>query len=596
MKRRSKKSSTAKKANRTNPSSTNVKTTSSRKRPLGTAAKLLAMLIPSIIIAAIVGGLGIHLSDSWQEGAASGRTATQQEREDIMSGEKAQTELERANDAMTGANTSAGILNKGMKQLKQGSDQLKDGSSRARGGSAELANGMDQLAGGTKELGSGAKQIAGGVSQAVDGVVALKRYQRVAAAAVDAAIPTLVGDDPDTIRTRESLKQLSRVLHDEKAMQEAVGQLRALQSGANELSRQLNPGGPYYEGVMKARGGSRELANGLVQLDDGMAELVKGVSKLQGISKANAKQTSAAYKAVLTLMKMSSDQQAADWAAEQLAAQKGETQPSLPLSQAYLVSALLALAAAAAWWSRLRLGTKEIIGVWLLMTTIASTAALTSMEGLNATTGAFLVATIAVGSAALLTAAGAIVLLLGRKWGLVVNIALAFTQAAVSGFVWLEEWPSAMSRFFDSLMPVSYITSALAAIGNAGDSAMAWLSTGALLALTTIAIFVSLTVVRKNPRAGVPAAIGVNPNAVANTVAVGTNNPSTPYSPMDKDSLAGLDVNVAIPGEEDDDYPTDVLDLPTEVIDVDNGADNAPDASEEDNGDTDSDHSDGEDQ
>lgn len=526
------------------------------------------MLVPSIIIAAIVGGLGIHLSDSWQEGAASGRTATQQEREDIMSGEKAQTELERANEAMTGANTSAGILNKGMKQLRKGSKELKDGSARARSGSAELANGMDQVAGGTKELGSGAKKIAGGVSQAVDGVVALKRYQRVAAAAVDGAIPTLVGDDPDTIRTRESLKQLSRVLHDEKATEDAVRQLRALQAGANELSRQLNPGGPYYEGVMKARSGSHELANGLVQLDDGMAELVKGVSKLEGISKANAKQTSAAYKAVLTLMKMSSDQQAADWAAEQLAAQNGDVKPSFPLSQAYLVSALLALAAAAAWWSRLRLGTKEIIGVWLLMTTIGSTAALTSMQGLNPTTGTFLVSTIAIGSAALLTAAGAIVLLLGRKWGLIVNIALAFTQAAVSGFVWLEEWPSAMSRFFDSLMPVSYITSALAAIGNAGDSAMAWLSTGALLALTTIAIFVALTVVRKNPRAGVPAAIGVNPNAVGDTVAIGTNNPATPYSPMDTGSLADLDVNVSIPRGQTEEYPTDVIDLPTEVIDL----------------------------
>lgn len=568
MKRRSKKSSTAEKTNKVNLNTTTVKTTSYKKRPLGTLAKLLAMLIPSIIIAAIVGGLGIHLSDSWQEGAASGRTVSQQDREDIMSGEKAQTELERANEAMTGVNTSAGVLDKGMKELKKGSDELKAGSAQARSGSAELANGMDEIAGGTKELGSGAKQIAGGVTSAVDGVMALKRYQRVAAAAVDAAIPTLVGDDPDTVRTRESLKQLSRVLHDEKASEDAARQLRALQRGANEMSRQLNPGGPYYEGVMRARGGSRELANGLVQLDNGNAELVKGVSKLQGISKANAKQTSAAYKAVLTLMRMSNDAQAAAWAEEQLALQKGDVKPSLPLSQAYLVSALLALAAAAAWWSRLRLGTKEIIGVWLLMTTIASTATLTSMEGLNATTGAFLVSTIAVGSAALLTAAGAIVLLLGRKWGLIVNIALAFTQAAVSGFVWLEEWPSAMSRFFDSLMPVSYITSALAAIGNAGDSAMAWLSTGALLTLTTIAIFVALTVVRKNPRAGVPAAIGVNPNAVADTVAVGTNNP-TPYSPMDTDSLSELDVNVSIPHGQSEDYPTDIIDLPTEVIDID---------------------------
>lgn len=534
------------------------------------------MLIPSIIIAALVGGLGIHLSDSWQEGAASGRTVSQKEREDIMSGEKAMTELERANQAMTGANTSSGVLKKGMEELKKGANQLKGGTTQARNGSAQLASGLDEVAGGTRKLGAGAKEIAAGVSGAVDGVIALKRYQGAAAAAVDAAIPTLVGNDPDTVRTRESLKALSRVLHDEKASKDAESQLRALQAGANEMSRQLNPGGPYYEGVMQARTGSHDLANGIVQLDNGTAELVQGVSKLHGISKANAKQTSAAYKAVLSLMKMSSDQQAAAWAEEQLAAQnKRDVKPSLPLSQAYLVSALLALAAAAAWWSRLRLGTKEIIGVWLLMTTIAATACLTTMEGLNPTTGAFMVSTIAIGAAALLTAAGAIVLLLGRTWGLVVNIALAFAQAAVSGFVWLEEWPSAMSRFFDSLMPVSYITSALAAIGNAGDSAMAWLSTGALLLLTTIAIFVALTVVRRNPRAGVPAAIGVDPN-VATTGATAGGAVLTPYSPMDPDSLSELEVNVATQGDVLVDPPTEVIDLPTEIINLPTQADNSP--------------------
>ena len=62
-----------------------------------------------------------------------------------------------------------------------------------------------------------------------------------------------------------------------------------------------------------------------------------------------------------------------------------------------------------------------------------------------------------------------------------------------------------MSRFFDSLMPVSYITSALAAIGNGGDPAMAWLANGALLALATIAILVIVTVLRRNPTAGIPA-------------------------------------------------------------------------------------------
>ena len=71
-------------------------------------------------------------------------------------------------------------------------------------------------------------------------------------------------------------------------------------------------------------------------------------------------------------------------AAEPLALQDKGEKPTLPLAQAYLVSALLALAAAVAWWSRLRLGRKEIAMVWLLMTVISATAILTTMTGLNA--------------------------------------------------------------------------------------------------------------------------------------------------------------------------------------------------------------------
>ena len=478
---------------------------SSALKGLSVFGRLVAMFVPSIIIAAIVAGLGIHLSDSWQVGAASGQTANEETRHELLSGDKAQSNLSRANDALAGAETSAGLMKGGVKQLGDGAAQLRNGSQKARSGSAELSTGMDSVAGGTRRLGSGAKQLAGGVTQTVNGVAALAQYQKAAAAIVDATIPTLIGNDPDTVRTRKALKQLSRTLHNTQQTQQAVSDLRRLQAGANELSRQLNPGGNYYEGVMKAQSGSHELANGLVQLDDGMAQLMTGATKLQKLADTNERNTKKAHKAVLELMKLSNDEKTAEMAAEQLALQDKGEKPTLPLAQAYLVSALLALAAAVAWWSRLRLGRKEIAMVWLLMTVISATAILTTMTGLNAVVGTCLVSTLAVGSAALLLSSGAIVLLLGRRGGLVLNIFLVFVQAAVSGFVWLTEWPSRMSRFFDSLMPVSYITSALAAIGNGGDPAMAWLANGALLALATIAILVIVTVLRRNPTAGIPA-------------------------------------------------------------------------------------------
>lgn len=541
--------------------------------------RLFAMLVPSLVIAAIVAGLGIHLTDSWQVGAASGQSANEEARQELLAGEKAQSNLSRANDAMSAANTSAGLLKTGVTQLDEGAGQLKAGSAQARTGSAELSAGMDQVADGTRRLGSGAKQVAGGVSDAVNGVVALRRYQAAAAAVVDATIPTLRGDDPDTVRTRKALQELSKTLHDSRQTDQAIKDLRRLQAGANEISRQLNPGGAYYSGVMEAQTGSKQLASGLVQLDNGMGELVSGVSKLEGVATTNERNTKKARTSMLELMKLSNDQKAAQMAEQQLELQSKGEKPSLPLGQAYLVSALLALAAAVAWWSRLRLGGKEIAGVWLLMTVISSTAILTTMTGLNAMVGTFMVSTLAVGSAALLLGSGAVVLLLGRRWGLILNIFLVFVQASVSGFVWLTEWPSRMSRFFDSLMPVSYITSALAAIGNGGDPAMAWLANGALLALTTIAILVILTVLRRRPDAGiptdirpvkvgrkVPATVTAPATVVQDTSAVETGafspvSPATPFAPMDRGSLADLEVATTMPEDGTEDLPTQIINL-----------------------------------
>ncbi|ALE19170.1 ABC-2 transporter permease [Lawsonella clevelandensis] len=548
-------------------------------RGLSVFGRLFAMLVPSLIIAAIVAGLGIHLSDSWQVGAASGQSANEEARQELLAGEKAQSNLSRANDAMSAANTSAGLLKTGVDQLDEGAGKLKNGSAQARSGSAELSNGMDQVADGTRQLGSGAKQVAGGVSEAVNGVISLRRYQAAAAAVVDATIPTLVGNDPDTVRTRKALQELSKTLHDSRQTDQAIKDLRRLQAGANEISRQLNPGGAYYSGVMKAQSGSKQLASGLVQLDNGMGELVSGVSKLQGVATTNERNTKKAHTAMLELMKLSNDQKVAQMAEEQLALQSRGQKPSLPLGQAYLVSALLALAAAVAWWSRLRLGRKEIAAVWLLMTVISATAILTAMAGLNAMVGTFMVSTLAVGSAALLLGSGAVVLLLGRKWGLLLNIFLVFVQASVSGFVWLTEWPSRMSRFFDSLMPVSYITSALAAIGNGGDPAMAWLANGALLALTTIAIFVILTVLRRRPDAGIPT--DIRPVKVGRKVPTTVTAPAsvvqegsavetgvftrvssaTPFAPMDTGSLADLEVATTMPEDGTEDLPTQIINL-----------------------------------
>lgn len=518
-----------------------VKKPDTRAR-LAIVGRLFSMLIPSLVIAAIVAGLGINLSDSWQVGASSGQSVNEEARQELLAGEKAQSNVSRANDAASAASTSAGVMKNGVKQLADGTTQLKNGSAQTRTGSAQLASGLDQVANGTRQLGPGAKQVAGGVSQAVDGLAALSRYQTTAAALVDAAIPTLVGNDPDTVRTRNALKQLSKALHDTRQTNQAIQDLRRLQAGANEISRQLNPGGAYYQGVMDARAGSHELANGLVQLDNGIGELVNGVSKLEGVAVTNERNAKKANTSVLELMKLSNDQRAAQLAAEQLALQNKGQKPTLPLAQAYLVSALLALAAAVAWWSRLRLGRREIAAVWLLMTVISATAILTTMTGLNAVVGAFIVSTLAVGSAALLLGAGAVVLLLGRKWGLMLNIFLVFVQASVSGFVWLTEWPSRMSRFFDSLMPVSYITSALAAVGNGGDSAMAWLGNGALLALTTIAIFVILTVLRTRPAEGIPTDLFPLVVGAAGSAAGNAGGFATPFEPLEQDSLAGLGV------------------------------------------------------
>ncbi|WQD13457.1 MAG: hypothetical protein U1U88_001718 [Lawsonella clevelandensis] len=79
---------TTKKAFGSKSAESSAEGSSAALRGLSVFGRLFAMLVPSLIIAAIVAGLGIHLSDSWQVGAASGQSANEEARQELLAGRR----------------------------------------------------------------------------------------------------------------------------------------------------------------------------------------------------------------------------------------------------------------------------------------------------------------------------------------------------------------------------------------------------------------------------------------------------------------------------------------------------------------------------
>lgn len=193
-------------------------------------------------------------------------------------------------DGLSQLRTGATRLDDGVSTLQGGVRALDDGIGKAADGAAALSDGMSTLQGGTAQLGEGASQIAGGVDRIASLTDQLDQTQRAYADVISALDSVATGLEQSPVPGTELLASQTRQIQAQfssgpiaSAMDPStLSQLKALQAGAHEVSRQLNDSdAPYRSGVDQATAGAQALAEGLRLLKDGSGTLVAGVATLK---------------------------------------------------------------------------------------------------------------------------------------------------------------------------------------------------------------------------------------------------------------------------------------------------------------------------
>lgn len=192
-----------------------------------------------------------------------------------------------AHDLVDGADR----IDDGARELADGTRRLDEGIGSAADGAETLSSGMTQLQSGTGQLGAGAEEVAGGVDQLVtasegaadvlDG--AQTQLSVIVSGLTDAS--AALQNVPGTKDVREQIDDLVAQLTAGDSAGVADGnlheQLHLLQSGAHELSRQLNdPSAEYRSGIDDAAEAAERLSEGLAALSAGSGTLVSGASEL----------------------------------------------------------------------------------------------------------------------------------------------------------------------------------------------------------------------------------------------------------------------------------------------------------------------------
>ncbi|MFD5868284.1 hypothetical protein ACFWGD_06685 [Corynebacterium sp. NPDC060344] len=487
----------------------------------------LLLVLPLIAGAAYLAWSGTGLSAAWTaDGAEEGRAPGPVPGIDVA-------QVQDARRAIGEAGTQAGFLNAGMGQATEGIGELKDGGGELVGGTGEirrgadeLATGMNELQAGTGRLGGGAKEIAEGAGAIADSVglinVAIGQVQ----ASIGPAKESLrAAGDGDGVANLESLeRQLGAI--DFEAIS---GQAERFRTGANDLSYQLNtPGAPYRDGIFTATAGANELRTATVELDEGakkidggLKELDEGAGRLDGMAQTTVDKIGEAQRAMPV---PTADQLAAAGLAGGAgagggaggngaggdAAAEGASNATLAPTLAFMVSALVMLAASALWLiagPKRRQADEEDRGWWSrvlpggafagALAGIVATGVVVMMimaDGLDLLRGATSVIVLALAALAATALARAVLAVFGGPWGRFVILAGMLVQVGVIGWVWRSAASAATGGtematawgVVAALMPLHHPTAALTALGNDGSTVMWGTSAGVLLALVVI--------------------------------------------------------------------------------------------------------------
>ncbi|RMI30886.1 YhgE/Pip domain-containing protein [Nocardia stercoris] len=178
--------------------------------------------------------------------------------------------------------SGAGQLASGLDDAASGAAQLNTGAGQLHTGAAQLADGAQQLVGGTDQLGDGAVQIRDGIDSVITPALdALTPAQRLAQDLQPFLDQWRTGGDP---ALADAATQLTSLLAETRSDNPdgLVGQLTQLRDGTRELARQLtDPAADYRSGVLQLADGARQLRDGAGQLSTGVGQLDQGLIQLR---------------------------------------------------------------------------------------------------------------------------------------------------------------------------------------------------------------------------------------------------------------------------------------------------------------------------
>ncbi|GAA1471146.1 hypothetical protein P4N68_08730 [Corynebacterium felinum] len=384
------------------------------------------------------------------------------------------------------ASSQAGFLKNGTQELVDATSGIAGRTgevtgpiAQARDGSARLSNGMVELQAATGQLGDGATKVADGVETAVNQVIGLEAVRGQILAALDRHIEDLKNTkNSDLVRLRDQMRGFREQVLTFQLDEATRRQLEDLRGGSREIANQLAvPGYGYHDGIYTATKGSKELADGLAKLDEGVGqalgkvgELEDGAKKIDDMAGLTKERISAIQRAMPIVSAGTSE------------AQERGVQQTLAPMYAFLIAALVLLGAGLRGRNTRVL---SIITAAVLAALAAGLAALlgTGMEtqqvmGVAATSFLLALASILTGSI--------FIRVFGTTGGQILALVGAGTQLAVVGWAWNLASTSQISSTWltvSSLMPVHYPTAAIAALGNSGSNNSIGLGIGVLAAL-----------------------------------------------------------------------------------------------------------------
>lgn len=381
--------------------------------------------------------------------------------------------------ALSDASANSTFTVAGAEQLRSGTEELTGGVDQLRDGSAELADGLTQLQAGIGQAGTGATELAGGVGQVVGAVRGVAVIQGQVSTAIEDALSRLEGDAPETVRAREALIGLRDQLAVQGLDQNTLSRLDQLESGADELARQLSaPGAELRDGIYEATRGSRQLADGAAELSDGVGTLETGAASVADSAGRTQDAIARTGRALAT-------EQGDAGAAAAVAADDAHRRTS---------AGILGVAAAAVLGALLvqlvrRPGTSiaEPALALTVLTAGLSAWALATAHSPSVAGAVAVVATIGLVVVASWTLWRALSAVLGAWPGRIVSVLLAAASAGVAWWVWVAGGAPTAVVTATSGTTTGQATAALDALLTGGPASVAWTAAAVLVAVAVCA-------------------------------------------------------------------------------------------------------------